>query len=150
MTLQMKDNDRPSNWYQICNCNHCNFEEILNFQFSKMSSYSWICPEPFGLDTKSWTPFLSLSENLPQDNHRPYILLFKKVPKLSRYSTQNTWGAVHPIWPCVYILSLAMFMLRPLNGKNKTTCNCYIWSIDIYQVLICTAPAWLTSVTRLL
>ena len=33
----------PLIWYQICNCNHHNFEEILNFQFSKMSSYSWIC-----------------------------------------------------------------------------------------------------------
>ena len=30
-------------WYQICNCSHYNFEEILNFQFSEMS-YSWICP----------------------------------------------------------------------------------------------------------
>ena len=34
----------PLIWYQICNFNHHNFEEILNFQFSKMSSYSWICP----------------------------------------------------------------------------------------------------------
>ena len=34
----------PLIWYQICNCNHHNFEEILNFQFSKMSAYSWICP----------------------------------------------------------------------------------------------------------
>ena len=34
----------PLIWYQICNCNHYNFEEILNCQFSKMSLYSWICP----------------------------------------------------------------------------------------------------------
>ena len=34
----------PLIWYQICNCNHHNFEEIFNFQFSKMSTYSWICP----------------------------------------------------------------------------------------------------------
>ena len=40
----MKDNDRPFNLIPICNCNHHNFEEILNFQFSKMSSYTWICP----------------------------------------------------------------------------------------------------------
>ena len=36
----------PLIWYQICNCNHHNIEEILNFQFSTMSSYSWICPLP--------------------------------------------------------------------------------------------------------
>ena len=34
----------PLIWYQICNCNHHTLEEILNFHFSVMSSYSWICP----------------------------------------------------------------------------------------------------------
>ena len=40
----MKDNDRPFNLIPNMQFNRHNFEEILNFQFSKMSSYSWICP----------------------------------------------------------------------------------------------------------
>ena len=44
----MKDNDRPFN---LIPNNHHNFEEILNFQFSKMSPYSSICPNSF-LPTK--------------------------------------------------------------------------------------------------
>ena len=46
----------PWIWYQICNCNH-NFEEILNFLFSEMSSNSWICPiAHLTLLKKSFTP----------------------------------------------------------------------------------------------
>ena len=34
----------PLIWDHICNFNHHAFEEILNFQFPKTSSYSWVCP----------------------------------------------------------------------------------------------------------
>ena len=43
MTLHMKNDDRPFNLTPNMQFNRHNFEEILHFQFSKMS-YSWICP----------------------------------------------------------------------------------------------------------
>ena len=65
----------PSIWYQICNCNHHNCEEILNFEFSKMSSYSWICPNAL-VSNRSITAFCWIDYTRPWSRYWTLVQIF--------------------------------------------------------------------------
>ena len=86
----------PLVWYQICNCNHHKFEEILNFQFSEMSTYSWICPEAL---FQSWER--EKKKKLLYIKWNSKIVFFYKAPFLMCCITHIFW-----YWWCTHWMLL--------------------------------------------